>query len=127
MDINKMTKVYVRIRDARAAATKVYEDADRKLKEQLEMAGNQLLKYLQDNKIQSLRTDAGTVYTEEDLKPSASDWDALYAFIVEHNAFEALEKRIKKTFVKEYMEANDGALPPGVSVHREHVARVRRT
>jgi hypothetical protein len=37
-----------------------------------------------------------------------------------------LERRFKKTFVKDYRESNEGAIPPGVSVMREFTVRVRR-
>jgi hypothetical protein len=38
-----------------------------------------------------------------------------------------LEKRIKKTFVQEWMDAHEGTPPPGVNVYREFVVRVRRS
>ena len=44
----------------------------------------------------------------------------------QNDAFDALERRIKKTFVSEYMENNGGAIPPGVSVYRQYAVRVRR-
>lgn len=127
MDIEKLTKVYVRIRDARAKATAEYEKQDAKMKADMERIGNELLRWMQENKLKNVRTELGTVYVETDLKPSAADWDAVYRFITDNDAFDLLERRLKKTFVKEYMEANEGAVPPGVNVHQELVARVRRS
>lgn len=40
--------------------------------------------------------------------------------------FELMEKRVKSTFVKEYMDANGGQPPPGINVHQEYEISVRR-
>lgn len=127
MDINKITKVYVSIRDARSELKKRFDEEDKKLKEKLGLLEAELLKFLQANTTNSVKTDFGTVFRQEDMTPSASDWEAIYRWIQENEAFDMLERRIKKTFIKEYMDAHDGAIPPGVSVYREYAVRVRRS
>lgn len=126
-DIAKMTKVYVKIRDARAELKREFEAKDVDLKAQLEKLESAFLRLLEDSKLDSMKTEFGTVYRSEDTIPQAEDWDKLYAFIREHDAFEALEKRITKRFVKDFMEANEGRLPPGVKVFRKFTVNVRRS
>lgn len=126
MDINLLTKAHINIRAARSALSKEFDKADGELKAKQTRLEAEMLRFLQANNTDSVRTESGTFYRQEELTPSASDWDALYSWIAENDAFDALEKRIKKTFVKDYMETNDGAIPPGVSVYREYVVRVRR-
>jgi hypothetical protein len=82
--------------------------------------------HLQNISANSVATPSGTFYRQEEVKPSASDWDALYRWIAENNEFEMLERRITKKAVVAFMEKNEGRLPPGVSVHREYVVRVRQ-
>lgn len=127
MDYNRLTKAYLNIRAARSALRKKFDQEDGALKENLKTIEAQMLKHLNDSGLESARTDVGTFYRQESLKPAASDWQAFYGWIKEEDAFDALERRIKATFIKEYMEDNDGALPPGVSVHREYDVRVRKS
>jgi hypothetical protein len=123
MDVQRIMHAYMAIRAKRAELSK----QDTELKEQQEKLSNAMLKLMQDQNVSSLRTDLGNVYKQEEITPACSDWDAFYRWVAENNTFEALERRIKKDFVKEYMASNEGALPPGVSVYREYVARVRKS
>lgn len=125
MDNDRLTKAYLKIRDARKQLKKDFEAEDAKLEEKLNMVGGLMLRFLQDHKTDAIRTDAGTFYRQVDVKPAASDWDAFYKWVSANDAFDFLEKRIKKTSIVEYMEAHEEALPPGVSVFREYVIRVR--
>ena len=128
IDTDKLTRVYEKIRKARSENTREYEARDKALKSQLDQVGAALLSWLIDNKQQSAHTESGlTFYKEEVLTPTAADWNIIYEWIAENNAWEALEKRLTKTFFKTYMKDNDGAIPPGVNIYREFVARVRRT
>lgn len=126
MDLNQIVRVYIKMRDALAVKRRAFEDEERDIKSQMKVLENAMLNHLNTTKLESARTAAGTVYRTEEVIPSGSDWDAFYAWIAKNNEFEALERRIKRTFIKDYMEQHEGRLPPGVSVHREFVARVRR-
>jgi hypothetical protein len=127
MDTNALTKTYVKIRDARTALKRKFDEEDGKLKAKLERLEGAMLKFLQESGIDSAKTENGTFYRQEEITPTGSDWDRFYQWIAENDAFDALERRIKKTFVKEYMETHEGAIPPGVTVYREYVVRVRRS
>jgi len=127
MDLNKLTKAHLRIREARSKIKKEFDEQDASLKAQQEKLESIMLAHLNETNVGSVRTDSGTFYRQEEITPSGADWDAFYRWITEHDAFDALERRIKKTFIKEYMEANEGAIPPGVNVYREYVVRVRRS
>jgi hypothetical protein len=127
MDTNALTKTYVKIRDARTALKRKFDEEDGKLKAKLERLEGAMLKFLQESGIDSAKTENGTFYRQEEITPTGSDWDRFYQWIAENDAVDALERRIKKTFVKEYMETHEGAIPPGVTVYREYVVRVRRS
>jgi hypothetical protein len=101
-----------------------WEKADAVYKEKLKKIEDALLRRLMKEGQQSVRTESGlTVYRT----PTGSDWDAFYNWVKEENAFEALEKRIKVTFITDYMKTNKGQLPPGVSVYTEYTARIRKS
>ena len=126
MNYEKIISAYIKIRDARAALKRKFEEEDADLKSKQDRLGAELLRVLNDMGVSSIKTNAGLFYKEKDIKPSVSDWDALYRFIRENDAFEALERRVKKKFVMDYMEENDGATPPGVSTITEYSVTVRR-
>lgn len=126
MDNEKMVKAYLNLRDARTALSREFDEADAKLKSKQELLESHMLTFLNANKMDSVKTGLGTFYRQTEIKPAGADWQAIYDYIRDNDAFEMLERRIKKTFVQEYMDANDGAIPPGVTVHREYVVRVRR-
>ena len=124
--LDKVAATYVKIRDARSALKKEYEAADLKLKDQLETIDGFLLATLQELGVESARTAHGTIYRSIDVKPSCGDWDAFGTWIIENEAVDALERRVKKSFITEYMETHDDELPPGISVTREFTVTVRR-
>lgn len=127
IDMDKITRAYVRLRDARADAKKAWMDEDTKFAQKMERLEAEMLRFLNDSKTDSFKTQNGTVYKQLDIIPTGSDWDILYHWIAKNDAFDALERRIKKTFVKDYMDSHEGTPPPGVSVLREYKVRVRRS
>ena len=127
IDLNKVMKVYLRLRDDREELRRNYTEQDNKLKEKQELLETNMLAFLNESKQESSRTVSGTVYKQEDIIPTGSDWERFYDWVKENDAFDALERRIKKGFVAEYMREHEGAPPPGVSVLRKFVVRVRRS
>lgn len=122
----KLAKVYIKMRDTKTELKRAYDEQEQKLKAKMTVVETEMLKMLNAMDTNSVRTDFGTIIRQEEVMPSCSDWGALYDWIKENDAFDALERRVKKTFVKEYMESHEGAVPPGVNVIREYVVRVRR-
>jgi hypothetical protein len=124
--LSKIVAAFIRIRDARSAKKRVFEIEDTRLKEQQEVLENFLNQQLTIMGADSVKTKHGTVYQSLDIIPAGADWSAFYKWVAENDAFEFLEKRIKKTSVANYMEENDGELPPGVSVFKRQTVGVRR-
>jgi hypothetical protein len=127
LDTNAVTKVFIKIRDKRAQLKKAFEDEDKVLKEKQVILEGAMLDFLQLHNLRSAPTDNGVFYRQEEIIPTGIDWAAFYEWVRANDAFDFLERRIKKTSVKTYMEEHDGAIPPGVSVLREYVVRVRRS
>ena len=100
MDTAQLVLAYRNIRDARAAATKAYEAKDAEHAENLRKIGAVLLKHLNDTKQEGGSTTEGTFYKKKKITPSALDWDTVYAWIAENNAWELLQKRLGVEFVK---------------------------
>jgi hypothetical protein len=131
IDAEKLVKVFIKMRDKRSELKRAFEAEDAAIKAKQEKIEAVLLDHLNKNKQDSARTAAGTFYRQKKTVPSASDWEAFYAWIKENDAFDALERRIKATFITDYMEEHaddpDNNLPPGVSVFTRYDVRVRKS
>lgn len=126
MDLDKVTRSHLKIRDKRAAIRRKFEEDDEALKSDQRKLEAVMLDHLNSNNLESTRTLHGTFYRQESIKPSAADWSAIWDWAKDNDAPEIFERRLKATFIKEHMEMHDGALPPGVNVHREYEVRVRK-
>lgn len=127
LDMEALANAYVKIRNAKQ---EVQREADAKIAEldaKLETLANAALGHMNAHGIDNIKTGAGTIYRQEQVKPSISDDKAFYDWIVANDAVaDALERRVKVGFVKEFMENHDNLPPPGISVAREYVVRVRK-
>jgi hypothetical protein len=124
--LDKVAATYVKIRDKRSELKKTWEVEDLKLKDQLDTIESFFLETLQALGVENARTKHGTIYRTLDVKPSCEDWNAFYAWIAENEAFDALERRVKKSFITQFMEDNKDELPPGITVVKEYIAKVLR-
>ncbi len=124
--VDKLVKIYVKIRDALSAEKKKFDAIEADYKGQMAMVATELKARAQAEGVDGFKTEFGTVYLSETMKTSCADWGVFGEFLKTHDPLEFMEKRISSTAVKEYMKQNEGQLPPGVSVFREIEARVRR-
>lgn len=119
------TDVYLLLRNTKENFSGYQTKRDDKIKGFIETVGNRLLKRLNTQGVKSMRAASGTFYKEEVHRPSCSDWSVFYKWIAETDSFEALEKRVTKKFIVDYLE-REKALPPGVSLNSHFEARVRK-
>lgn len=124
--LKRLAKIYVKMRDAKQEIMREAEAKAEELQTKMTRIEVEMLKVLQAQDANSIATEEGTIYRQVDIKPSCADWQVFYDWIRENDAFDALERRIKKTFIKEYIEQHDDKLPPGVNVIREWKVTVRR-
>ncbi len=127
INLDRVVTAYNAIRDARTVARHAWEKSDLALEEDQNKLKVLMLDWLNQTGSKSIATNNGTIYRTEKIRPSAADWNVVYAWIIaDPERFEALEKRLKSTFVKQYMDEHEGAIPPGINVHREFEVNVRR-
>lgn len=128
INLDRVVQAYNAIRDARTAKRHAWEAEDLMLENDQDKLKVMMLDMLNQLGGKSIATDHGTIYRTEKVRPSAADWNVVYDWIAEDpERFELLEKRLKATFVKQFMEDNEGRIPPGVNVHREYEVAVRRS
>lgn len=124
--LDKLAEVYVKIRDKRSELKKAFEAQDEELSTQLQELSTEMLERCKEIGADSIRTPHGTIIRSIKSKYWTNDWDSMYQFIREHDAFGLLEKRLHQTNMKEYLNENPDVLPSGLNVEHEYNIVVRR-
>jgi len=125
--LDKLTKVYLRMRDAKEAMTDAYKKQVADLEEQMAVVEAQMLETCKLFNADSIRTPHGTIVRSVKSRYWTNDWDSMYRFIEEHGAFALLEKRLHQTHMKEFLSENPDLLPAGLNVESAYTVVVRRS
>ena len=73
----------------------------------------------------SKKTTSGTAFITTTDFANVADWDATLSFIQDNEAWDMLEKRVSKTAVRGYIDANK-AVPSGVNYGTRIDVQVRK-
>jgi hypothetical protein len=125
-NVHEAVEKYICLRDENKA---IQQEADARIeanKEKMKRLEAYFMGKLNETGANSMSTDAGRFHKQIEIYPRAVDWDTVYNFIKENDAYDLLEKRLTKTFVKKYMEENEEP-PPGVAVQREYIVKITRS
>jgi hypothetical protein len=125
-DLDKLTAIYLKIRDTRAENKREFENVDKDLEEQQKMLAEQMLDSCKELGADSIKTPHGTIIRSVKSKYWTGDWDSMYTFIKEHSAFGLLEKRLHQTNMKDFLNENPDVMPMGLNVENEYTIVVRR-
>lgn len=125
-DLDQLTSIYLKIRDKRAENKREFENGDKDLEEQQKMLAEQMLDTCKEMNADSIRTPHGTIIRSVKSKYWTGDWDSMYNFIKEHDAFGLLERRLHQTNMKDFLNENPDVMPMGLNVENEYTIVVRR-
>jgi len=126
IELEKLTKVYLKIKDRRNELSKQFKDEDGELKAQQETIKRALLDHCKEHGVESVRTSEGLFYRSVRTRYWTSDWESMYRFVQENNVPEFLEKRLNQGNVKQFLEENPECVPQGLNVDSEYVISVRK-
>jgi hypothetical protein len=113
--LEKLTRVYLKIKAKRSELAAKFKDTDGDLQSQQEAIKKALLDHCKEHEVESVRTSEGLFYRTVKTRYWTSDWDSMYKFIAEQEVPEFLEKRL-----------NQGNVPPGLNVDSEYIISVRK-
>jgi hypothetical protein len=126
-DMNELVKAYLTIRNEREKIESEYKERDMQLKADMAVLEQEMLAGCNDMKVESLRTDSGTVIKSLKERYTCADRDNFNKFVLETGAVELFEARLHQGNFKEFMsERHHEGLPPGVNVMREFTITVRK-
>lgn len=124
--MDRLAKIYIKIRTARQAALKEFETKDAELKASLDEVANAMKDQMIAAGSKSTKTDYGTVILGKKTRYFASDWDAFKSFVKEHDLLDLLEKRVAQQNMAKYLEDNPEVAPPGLNSETEATIVVRK-
>jgi hypothetical protein len=127
VDMNTLASVYLKMRDARDAVRREAEAREEAIEEQMRVVEQQMLDACKSLGADSIRTPHGTIIRSIKSRYWTNDWDSMYQFIRENDAYGLLEKRLHQTHMKEFLEENPDTFPPGVNVENSYTVVVRRS
>ena len=127
LPLDKLAAIYIKIRDAKDTLTADYKKQYAVLEEQMGVLETEMLETCKTMNADSIRTKAGTIIRSIKSRYWTNDWDSMYRFIKDNDAYGLLEKRLHQTHMKEFLSENPDLLPMGLNVESEYTVVVRRS
>ena len=125
-DLEKLVRIYTKIRDAKSKLDSEYKQKSDDLKSQMDVIKSSLLDYCKENNVESVRTPAGLFFRTTKTRYWTGDWEAMHRFIIERELPDFLEKRLNQTAVRSFLEENPDTVPPGLNSDTEYSITVRK-
>jgi len=127
LPLDKLTSFYIKMRVKRTQMKKEWEAEDQIIAEQMNVIEATMLDKCKEMNADSIKTKNGTIIRSVKSRYWTNDWDSMYQFIREHDAYGLLEKRIQQTNMKEFLQENPNVLPAGLNVESNYSVVVRRS
>ena len=125
-NLEETVKVYLKIRNAIEEMEERHKAELKELRDQFEVVGNYLLTFCNSQNLDSVKTAAGTISRRVTSRYWTNDWDSMYRVIKEHDAFHLLQQRIHDSNMRQFIEENPEAFPPGLNSDSKYTVQVRK-
>ena len=124
--MDKLARVYLKIRARIQQLTQQYESEVEELKAQQDEIKTALKDQLMALGSKSVRTDQGTVILATKTRYFTQDWDSFKQFVTEHDALDLFERRSHQSNMAKFLEENPSLVPPGLNSDKEYDVSVRK-
>lgn len=124
--LDKLTRIYIKMRTAIQDVQREYDEKLSNLKEQQDTVKFAIKERMLALGTTSARTDFGTVILSKKTRYSTNDWGSFKDFIIENDAIDLLEKRIAQKNMELFLTENPGLVPPGLNSDSEYDISVRK-
>lgn len=130
MDKNTLDVVvaeYIALRDKMEEKEATHKAEMAELREQQNGLSALMLKFCNEEDADGFKTKSGTVSRRIKTRYWTTDWEAMYRTISTYNVPQLLEQRIHASHMREFLEDNPEAFPPGLQVDSSYYIQVRRS
>ena len=123
--VDAVIKKYMKLREKKALVEATIKEELDKIKADMTKLEAFLKAKLDADGLTSFKTEYGTAFLTTTDFANVDDWDAVLRFIREEEAYDMLEKRVSKTAVRGYIEANK-EVPPGIKYGTKLGVNIRK-
>ena len=124
--LDKLVKIYRKLRTRMTALTQEYDTQAEVLKAQQDEVKNAIKEQMKAMGVTSVRTTEGTAVMSVKTRYYTQDWDSFKQFVIDNHALELFEKRIAQSNMAQFLEENPGVVPPGLNSTSEFDISVRK-
>ena len=124
--LDKLAKIYRKLRSKIADLTQEYDTQVEVLKAQQDEIKNAMKDQMKTMGVTSVRTTEGTAVMSVKTRYYTQDWDSFKQFVIDNHALELFEKRIAQSNMAQFLEENPGVVPPGLNSTSEFDISVRK-
>jgi hypothetical protein len=124
--LDKLARVYRKIRDKIQVLTKEYETQVEELKAQQSEIQSAMKDQMLALGSSSIKTSEGTIILAQKVRYYTEDWDSFKSFVLENDALDLFEKRIHQTNMVAFLDENPGVVPAGLNSMTEYTVSVRK-
>jgi septal ring factor EnvC (AmiA/AmiB activator) len=124
--LNRLAKIYRKMRTEIQRLTQEYESQIEAIKEQQQEVINEIKDIMLATGQKTANTDEGTIMLGTKTRFTTNDWDSFKQFVMEHEVLDLFEKRIAQGNMKQFLEENPGLVPPGLNSDTEYQITVRK-
>lgn len=126
LPLEKLVRVYRKMRDKIAELDREYTTQIEAIKEQQNAVKSAIKDIMLEQGTKSINTPSGTAILAKKVRYSTQDWDSFKTFVVTHDALDLFEKRIAQTNMAKFLEENPTLVPPGLNSNAEYDISVRK-
>jgi hypothetical protein len=126
IQMDKLVRVYRKMSARIQELTAEYENTVEPIKAQQEQIKLAIKDQMLALGLASVRTVEGTVVMSQKTRYFTQDWDSFKRFVLDHEAVDLLERRVSQLNMAQFLEANPGAVPPGLNSHTEYSLTVKK-
>jgi len=126
MPLDKLARIYRKMRTRIQELTQEYESQVEAIKEQQQQVINEIKDIMMATGQKTARTDEGTIMLGTKTRYTTHDWDEFKKFVLMHEALDLFERRISQGNMKQFLEENPTLVPPGLDASTEYTITVRK-
>lgn len=126
MKTDELAEKYAKIRDKVAELEAAHKDKLAPYKAAMDKIEQAMLESFNASGTESARTAFGTFYKQKATSATVSDWHATLQWIRDNERWDALDKRVNKTAVSEYIDEHEEP-PPGINWSTSYKINFRKS
>lgn len=124
--LDKLARVYRKMRDRIQVLTQEYETNVEQLKAQQEEIKTAMKDQMLALGSSSIKTPEGTIILSQRTRYYTDDWDSFKEFVIQNDALDLFEKRIHQGNMVTFLEENPGLVPAGLNSMSQYDVSVRK-